>query len=90
MFEKIFIQGKSCTQTSHLSPVLEAEHGVEEGVESGGHVIKYSCKYQHYTFPVNRYVKITRDVEEILVESSEELCRFKVDVAKPLEVERCP
>ena len=33
---------------------------------------------------------ITREVEEILVDSSEELRRFKVDVAKPLEVERRP
>ena len=28
--------------TSHLSPVLEAEHGVEEGVEGAGHVVKDS------------------------------------------------
>ena len=33
---------------------------------------------------------ITREVEEILVDSSEELGRFEVDVAKPLEVERSP
>ena len=34
--------------------------------------------------------EFTRKVEEILVDSSEELCSFKVDVAKPLEVERSP
>ena len=33
---------------------------------------------------------ITREVEEILVDSSEELGRFEVDVAKPLEVEGSP
>ena len=35
-------------------------------------------------------VSITREVEEILVDSSEELGRFEVDVAKPLEVEGSP
>ena len=55
------------------SPVLEAEDGVEEGVESAGQVIKD-----------------TGEVEEILVDSSEELRSFEVDVAQPLEVERSP
>ena len=39
---------------------------------------------------VNINTNITGEVEEILIDSSEELRRFKVDVAKPLEVERSP
>ena len=37
LFEEIFVLSQSCTL-----PVLEAEHGVEEGVQSAGQVIKDS------------------------------------------------
>ena len=33
---------------------------------------------------------VTGEVEKILVDSSEELRSFKVDIAQPLEVERSP
>ena len=45
LFEEIFIQGQSCSDElsdSQVSPVLETEHRVEEGVESAGDVIKDS------------------------------------------------
>ena len=73
-------------------PVLDAHESVEQRVEGAGEIVQDSCQITFVSLASASLsgCHLTREVEQILIDLSEQQSGFEVDVAKSLDVEWSP